>query len=59
MKQSKYPLHPEPLYVKISRAEYDALKASVAELTKTKKELEKANKRIKELKEHENERKKR
>lgn len=58
MKQSKYPLHPEPLYVKISRAEYDALKASVAELAKTKTELAKANKLIKELKAHENERKK-
>ena len=58
MKQSKYPLHPEPLYVKITRAEFESLKASVDELTKTKKELDKANKLIKELKKHEDERKK-
>lgn len=50
MKQSKYPLHPEPLYVKITRAEFESLKASVDELAKTKKELDKANKLIKELK---------
>ena len=50
MKQSKYPLHPEPLYVKITRAEVDSLKASAAELSKTKTELAKANKLIKELK---------
>lgn len=58
MKQSKYPLHPEPLYVKITRAEYDFFTASVDELAKTKKELDKANKLIKELKKHEDERKK-
>lgn len=56
MKQSKYPLHPEPLYVKISRAEFESLKASVDELAKTKKELANANKLLKELQKHENDR---
>lgn len=56
MKQSKYPLHPEPFYVKVPRAEFESLKASVDELAKTKKELEKANKIIQELKKHENDR---
>lgn len=54
MKQSKYPLHPEPLYVKITRSELDFYKNAVEELAKTKTELAKANKLIKELKRHEN-----
>lgn len=59
MKKGKYPLYTEPLYEMVPRMEYEFMKNAVAELAKTKKELEKANKIIKELKEHENERKKR
>lgn len=59
MKKGKYPLDTEPLYKMVPRIEYEFMKNAVAELEKTKKELEKANKIIKELKEHENESKKR
>lgn len=59
MKKGKYPLDTEPLYEMVPRMEYEFMKNAVAELAKTKKELEKANKIIKELKEHENKRKKR
>ena len=59
MKQSKYPLHPEPLYVKISRAEYDALKASVSKLPKTQEKLENADRSIQDSEENENARKRR